>query len=332
MSKLRVGIVGLGGMGRTHFSCYQANPDAEVVALCDLDEDKRTGKWGEVGLNIGTIGGARADIGQMRSYADYRDLVRDPEIDIVDVCTPTPVHTPVVIAALEAGKDVMTEKPIGYSVEDAREMVEAAQKSGRKLMVGHCLRFWPQYVKAHEILASADSGTPVYASFHRSGGTPMWSSRDWLRNPDESGGAVLDMHIHDVDTALWWFGKPSRIDAHGLRWNGLPTVVDASWVYDGGPLVFLHGSWDPNGGPFRYAFQIRTDKITLSCDSNVESAALFLTTGNETHKVEVDDASAYQLEIDDFVACVKADKPLTRVTPQDALAALEAVWTELKQM
>ena len=325
---INVGIIGLGGMGRTHFSCYKNNPDANIVAICDVDNAKLSG-GGDVELNIGATGAL--DLSGIQTYNDARELLSNPNVQLVDICLPTHLHAEFAIAALRAGKHVLCEKPIALTAEEAAQMQAAQQESGQQLMIGHCLRYWPQYLKAHEIIQSGEYGKPLYARFHRSSATPTWSWDKWLQDGARSGGAVLDMHIHDADTALWWFGTPESIHADGHIIDGLPMSVDATWRYESGLVAYLHGSWDDNGGPFRMAYKVVLEKATIAWDSSVSEAVQLYASG-ETREIETPGTMAYQAEINDFVSCVKEGRPMTRVTPEGSRQSLECVLEELRQI
>jgi predicted dehydrogenase len=328
---VNVGIIGIGGMGRTHFQCYRNNPDAHIVALSDVDPRKLAGDWSGTGINIDAAAPPRVDLSGIKTYQQAHDLIADPEVELVSICLPTPMHAPLSMAALRAGKHVLCEKPMAMNGDECQAMADAAQESGRQLMIGHCLRFWPQYVKAHEIIQSGAYGRPLYARFHRAGATPLWGWNNWLTKGEMSGGAVLDMHIHDVDTALWWFGTPASIDADGLLWNGMPAKVDAVWRYDAGPVVYLHGGWDNNGGPFRMAFSVTMDKGTVAWDSSA-GTPVQVYSNLETTSIDVPGDSAYQNEINAFIACLEAGRPMQLVTPASSRASVEAVVEELRQI
>jgi len=333
---VNVGLIGIGGMGRMHFNCYNNNPGAKIVALCDVNEAKLQGDWSSIGMNIGDEESGQVDLSGIATYGDYHELIADPNVQLVDICLPTPQHAEATIAALQAGKDVFCEKPMAFTDAECAEMEKALEASGRQLLIGHCLRYWPHYVKAKEIMDSGDYGRVLTARFHRSGGTPWWSWENWLATGSRSGGAVLDMHIHDVDTALWWFGEPQNIVADGLVIDGMPASVETIWRYDDGPLVQLYGSWDNNGGPFQYGFKIVMEKATLVHDpaTGIEQLQLLQggKDGDRSETIEVADTLAYQNEIDDYVACLNEGRKLERVTPQASRRAVATVWEELRQI
>ena len=329
MKKARIGLIGLGAMGRVHFDCWRKSAVAELAAVSARSPKMLAGDWAGKEFNIGDQAASHVDLSGIATYLRAEDLLADPNVDAVDICMPTPLHGPLALAALRAGKHVFCEKPMSLSLGVCAEMERTARECGRHLVVGHCLRYWPQYVKAHELLTSGEFGRAQYASFHRSSAAPMWSAGDWLMKGAESGG-VLDMHIHDVDVALWWFGRPQAISVSGLAPGGLPMLIDAAWRYDGGPRVHLHGAWDRHGGAFRHAFRLVMEKGTLVHDIAVDANALTLVRDGKSELVPVAEASGYQDELDDFAAGISAGRAPTRMTPADSRLAVEIGLEELR--
>ena len=329
MKKARIGLIGLGAMGRVHYDCWRKSAVAELVAVSDRNPKMLAGDWAGKDFNIGEQAAAHVDLSGVATHLRAEDLIADPSVDAVDICMPTPLHGPLALAALRAGKHVFCEKPMSLSLAVCAEMERTARECGRHLMVGHCLRYWPQYVKAHELLTGGTLGRALYASFHRSSAAPMWSTDDWYMKGAESGG-VLDMHIHDVDVALWWFGRPQSIAVSGLAPGGLPMLIDAAWRYDGGPSVHLHGAWDRNGGAFRHAFRLVMEKGTLVHDLAVDAHALTLLRDGKAEPVPVAATSGYQDELDDFAACINAGRAPRRITPADSRMAVEVGLEELR--
>jgi predicted dehydrogenase len=328
---VNVGIIGIGGMGRMHFNCYKNNPNARIVAICDIDEKKRAGDWSSIGLNIDTSKSEAVDLSGIKTYTNAEELIADADVQLVDICLPTPLHAEAAIAALKASKDVLCEKPMALTLDQCAQVEAVYEQTGRKLLIGHCLRYWPQYVKAGEVISGGEYGKPLYARFHRSGDTPIWSWDNWLADGGRSGGAVLDMHIHDVDTALWWFGRPDKIQADGVIIDGLPVRVDATWRYNDGPLVYIHGGWDNNGGPFRMSFEVVLENATVAWDSS-KGDKVELRRREGTEEIEVADTLAYQAEIDDMVAAVSEGRDITRVTPASSRVSVEVALEELRQI
>jgi len=332
MKKAKIGLIGLGAMGRVHFDCWRKSAYGELVSVSDRNPKMLRGDWAGKQFNIGDQAAEHVDLSDVATHLRAEDLIADPSVEAVDICMPTPLHGPLALAAMRAGKHVFCEKPMSLSVEICTEMERVARETGRHLMVGHCLRYWPQYVKAHELLTSGEFGRPLYASFHRSSAAPTWSTDDWYMKGAESGG-VLDMHIHDIDVALWWFGRPQAITATGVAPGGLPMIIDAVWQYEGGPSVLLHGGWDRNGGAFRHAFRLVMEKATLVHDLALDPVALHLLREGKIETVaHLDETPAYQAELDDFAASVNAGKATHRLTPGDSRMAVEVGLEELRQL
>lgn len=323
---IRVGLAGLGFMGQMHLGCYRANPLARVVAVADNDTAKLSGQSAIAG-NI--AGNEPLDLTGLQTTSRLQDLIENPELDLLDFCLPTSLHAAATIAALEAGKHVLCEKPMAFTVEECDQIIAAQEKSGRFLLIGHCLRFWPQYVKAGEILGSGELGKPVYANFHRSSGAPIWS--DWLMNGAQSGGVLLDMHVHDIDTALWWFGTPQTVAATGLIGDGLPLKADATWTYENGPLVQIHGGWDRNTAPFRMAFEVLCEGGTLCWDSS-RGEAMEIRRGKDVKNLDFHGTMGYAPEINYFLDCIAQNQTPTRATPRSSREAVQIAREELRQI
>lgn len=327
---IRVGIIGLGAMGRLHFQSWNRCPDAQLVAISARDPRIRAGDWGGKEFNLGDQSAERVDLSGITAYERAEDLIADPNVDAVDICTSTPQHAPLAIAALRAGKHVLCEKPMALSLAECDAMQAAAEASGKVLMIAHCLRFWPHYLKTESIIRSGEYGKPLYARLERTGAAPKWSSGGWLMKAGESGG-VLDMHIHDVDVALWWFGRPASIQASGAAPGGLPMIIDAQWNYADDLSVHLHSAWDPNGGNFRHAFRVVLERATIVHDLARDAEALELWVDGEMQRVEIGDGSvAYQAEINAFAKGAVEGRAPEQCPPADSRATVELGLRELE--
>ena len=318
-------------MGRVHFDCWRQSKVATLTAISDRSPRKLAGEWGSNQFNLGDQAAGTVDLAGIATYQRAEELFADPNVDIVDICMPTLMHAPLAIAALRAGKHVFCEKPMALHIAECVAMEEASLEAGRQLMIGHCLRYWPHYVRAKEILESGEHGPAIYAKFFRTGALPLWSSGGWLMNAKESGG-VLDMHIHDVDVALWWFGRPKTVLAMGHEENGLPLIVDAHWSYDDGLNAHLHSAWDRNGGTFRHGFELVMEKATLSYDLAGDPNSLILIREGAAKPLPMKlKPTAYQAELDDFAKCVAEGREMTRITPEESRAAVEVGLEEMSQ-
>jgi len=147
----------------------------------------------------------------------------------------------------------------------------------------------------------------------------------------ESGG-VMDLHIHDIDVALWWFGRPRSIVVAGRIRDHLPLILDGLWTYENGLSAHLHGAWDPNGGLFQHTFRLVLERATLLYDLLAAPDSLRILHNGKTMDVPMDKANVHQAELDDFAASINAGRPVQRVTPAESRLAVEVGQEELDQL
>lgn len=191
---LKVGIVGLGGMGTVHYSNYKHIDGAEVVAVCDPSITMEKAK--EIGVAV---------------YHNISEMIQKESLDIVDVCTPTFLHKQCVIEALNNKVHVICEKPIALSKSDATEMLELAKKQGVKLFIGQVLQYARETIILKDIIRSNKYGKVLDAQFLRLSARPRWITNGWLFDRDKSGLLPFDLHIHDLDLIVSVFGKPEDV-------------------------------------------------------------------------------------------------------------------------
>ncbi len=141
---LKIGIAGLGFMGKMHYGVYSANPKAKVVAISDSDPKKLKGDWSAIAGNIGDASSKKVNLKGIRVYDRTEDLIRDPGVDVVDITLPTYLHAKYAGMALKLGKNVLCEKPMAMNPAECSRMLAAASSSEGVLMIGHCIRFWPE--------------------------------------------------------------------------------------------------------------------------------------------------------------------------------------------
>ena len=330
---LRVGIAGLGLMGQMHMGNLVRDPRVRVTAVATKDRDLLDGGMEKLRSNIDAFRSGDIEMGDIPILDDAEPLCDLPDLDAVYVTTPSDLHAQFAIRALRAGKHVFCEKPMALSAGDCRAMLDAARDSGFRLMIGHCLRFWPHYSVARRIVKSGEHGRVLAATFARNSGMPAWgTARNWFAEPARSGGVVVDMHVHDVDFALWLFGKPERIAAAGAYVDDSPTLVHATWHYPGGPAVLFESAWEPVPTlPFQYGFKITMEKATLVLDSRV-GTNLLLARLDRCEPVELEAADCYALETKYFVDRLLDGAPFAECPAEDSLLTLETAAEELRQV
>ncbi|KPJ63044.1 MAG: hypothetical protein AMS15_01960 [Planctomycetes bacterium DG_23] len=325
-----VGVVGIGFMGNMHFNIYQANQKARVVAIADLNEKRLKGDWSDIAGNIGDAATAKVDLSGIATYKDASDLIASDDVELVDICLPTYLHKKYVVKALEAGKNVLCEKPISLSLDDAQEMVEASEKAEGKFMVAHCVRFWPEYALVKEMVAEGRYGRVLSATFRRLSAAPTWSGENWLMDAQKSGSALYDLHCHDVDYINYLLGRPQAVSAAGVSHitSGIDHVV-ANYFFEDDKQVTAEGGWlFPPGFPFAMSFTIVCEEATLDYHSGREKTlSVYLPDGSVSHP-EVPAGDGYINEIDYFLECIEEDRKPEVITAKKALEALEIIVAE----
>ena len=329
---IRVGIVGLGMMGTTHFKGYRDIPQAEVVAVCDVSGKKLSGDWSEAAGNIDTGAAAMQDLSALKTYGDFGQFVADADIDLVDVCVPTFQHAEMTIQALEAGKHVFCEKPMARTSDLARQMVEAAEAGDRLLAVGHVLRFWPEYLVLKQMIDSRAYGAVKSATFTRLSPRPLWSWEGWLQDPARSGAVALDLHIHDADTVQWFFGRPPTVMAAAtFEGNAISHIVARYDYGQDSPLIVAEGGWDyPQTFPFRMAASIVFEKAAVEFSTlNSPTLAVYEDGAAEVVHPDVPAHDGYTEELRYFVECVASGAKPERIDPADAVCAVAIIEAEV---
>ncbi|MBX3442765.1 MAG: Gfo/Idh/MocA family oxidoreductase [Planctomyces sp.] len=227
---VRIGIIGIGFMGMTHFEGARQLNGGHVGAIATRDPRKLAGDWSGIQGNFGPRGSSQTDLTGVAGYRDYHDLLADSEIDLVDVCLPTDQHERVVLEALDAGKHVLVEKPIAIDVDAGQRMVDAATRAGRLLMVGQVLPFFPEFKWAADVIRTGMYGRLLAASFRRIIAPPVWSSD--MSDFRKLGGWGIDLHIHDNHYIGLVCGVPKAVFSRGILKDGLVNHVCTQYLYD----------------------------------------------------------------------------------------------------
>lgn len=304
---IRVGLIGAGFVGRNHFNQYEKLADrARVVALCDADADRCAGDWSKVGGNLADAQGTKRNLGTIKPYSDWQALLANPGIDMVDICTPTFLHRDIAVAALEAGKHVLCEKPMALSVQQCDEMIAAARPPCR-FMIAQCIRFWPEYVWLKQVMDAGTYGPLRTLLLRRQADVPTYSLDNWINNPELSGGAILDLHVHDVDYAIYLLGKPRSVFAQGYkRTGGGIDRVHAAWQYGRDLVVQIEGAWDLHSGfTFNMGFTAVFEQASVAWDSKSGVPLTVYTRGQEPKTPTMPTHDGYYGEIEHFLTCIE---------------------------
>lgn len=250
---LRVGVLGAGFAGAMHARSALRIDGVRVVAVAALPLDQGAALARECGARL----------------VSAEDICAADDIDLVVVATPTHLHAQYAIAAARSGKHVFCEKPLARTLADGNAMVRACDEAGVALAVGHVVRYFREYQRAKQLLDDGTLGRPAIATLVR-GNFAVGSAREWYLDAAKSGGVVLDLMLHDLDTVRWWFGEPARVYARRFAGSGGLEYALATIRYDDRPIVQVEASWAEHAG-FRTGYELRGDRGMLVHDSRAAS-------------------------------------------------------------
>ena len=329
--KVNVAVVGLGFMGVTHIKTYQQIKSAKIVAVCDSVRLPVNGVLPGVTGNI--TGSGAIDLGrQVKVYRALAEVLADPEVELVDLCVPTVLHPEQAIAALKAGKHVLCEKPLALTSAQARKIVQAAQSASGFFMPAMCMRFWPGWCCLKQVLAEKRYGKVLAARFRRMSPMPGWSKATYSSGK-LSGGALLDMHIHDTDFVQFLFGRPASVFSDGVTrpGNSIDHVV-TQYNFPGGPVVHAEGGWLLFGN-FNMSYTVLCERATLDYDSARGAEALQVTEpGKKPRVVKSGGGDGYIGEMRYMLEAIQTGKAPKVVTAQDGLSAVQICEAEAKSV
>jgi len=328
---VKVGVIGIGFMGFTHYQIHKSNPNVKIVAIADYRKDRLSGDWGSIGGNIGGKNRGKEDLTGIKTYNDPMDLIADPDVEMVDICMPTDLHAKFAIAAIKAGKHVFLEKPMARTVKEGEDIVKAVARMKKFFMVGHCIRFWPEYQMTYDMVKSGKYGKLREVFLRRVANPPRYADQNWFMNYARSGGGILDLHIHDVDFALYLCGKPKKVWAWGTKGpSGGIDAVHSGYEYPGNLHVNIIGGWAyHNPFPFNMEFCIRTEKATFLYDmGSGKPLTIYTDTGKEIIP-KLPAGTGWSRELEYFVDCILKNKKPDVITAKSSLESLKLVETEL---
>jgi predicted dehydrogenase len=311
-------------MGMIHYLAARKLNGARVEAICSRDEKKLAGDWRSIQGNFGPRG-EQMDLAGLRKYRELKDLLADPNVDLIDVCNPTHLHPATAIKALEAGKHVIVEKAIALEAKDADAMVAAAKKAKRLLMVAHVLPFFPEFAFAADAIRSGRHGKLVGGHFKRVISKPDWSAE--IGDASKTGGPAIDLHIHDTHFIGLVAGVPSHVFSTGIVSGGAVDYLTTSYLYGaGGPAITCSsGAVAMKGRPFVHGYEIYLEQATLVYESGTCPLTV-LTADSKSEQPKLaggDDATtAFTLELQVAVDGVRAGKEPDLLSGQLARDAL----------
>lgn len=335
---INVAVLGLGFMGTTHLRAYQAAAGAgypcRLVVVCDPVESRRKGLPDGVGGNLVAVGEVKDrlfDPEKVKGYADANELFADPNVHLISICTQTPTHVDLATRALQSGKHVLLEKPVALTSADVARVAEAAEASGKICMPAMCMRFWPAWSWLKQKIDSREFGECRSLSLQRIGGLPAWSHEFYL-NPARSGGAIIDLHIHDADFVRYCFGDPSRVTSAGYRTGEAINRVTTTYDYPHGPkLVTAEGGWLSPGVAFRMRYVAEFENATADFDI-ARSPQLLLAKDGKSEPVDLDPLNGYDHEVRHLLEFLRDGRSGLIASIRDAVATARLLEAEIESV
>ena len=313
-------LVGLGGMGVCHYNNYQKIEGASVAACVGKTESDRKSAlaWG------------------VPLYDSIAEACAKEEIDVIDVCTPTFLHKPLVMEALAQKKHTICEKPIALSLKDAKEMYDAAEENGVQLYVAQVLQFTREVEVLREVVRGGCYGKPLDGCFERLTACPKWTQGGWLFDKEKSGLLPFDLHIHDLDLIVSMFGKPDDVIFTECAGEGKAYSEQYRFLYvwHNGMNVCAEAAWFNAAIPFTARWRVYFERGMLICDaSGVTGYAADgeVTKFDTTEDVVVDcginlgTTGWFYRELTHLLDCAKKGEPSPLVPKQQILDVLEII-------
>ncbi len=309
MDRLRIGVIGAGFIANILTrSLLRLGDYASIEAVFSRD------------IESARLFAKRFGIANL--YSDWREIARSKSIDAVIVATPTYTHKEISVESARNGKHVFLEKPIALSIRDASEIIREAEKNRVKLFVGHCLRYWPEYLRVREAVSRGEIGEPRIARAYRLSSFP---DRLWFRYMDYSGGVVVDLAIHDIDYLRWVLGPVKRVFGVGGRYTRytVDSIDHAMYIleFESGAIAYGEASWAmPPTYPFTTYLEVAGTKGLLTVDnrSTVTVAEYY---ENISHTYSPYNQDAYYNELKAFLRWILYDEPVN-ISPEEALESL----------
>lgn len=306
MNQRRVGIIGTGFMGGVHAEAWQGT-NASLVAILERSTESKIGDMGRYGATV---------------YTDLQEFL--DAVDVVDICVPTYLHAHFALAAAEAGKPAICEKPLTLTGEESLEVVEAFSSRGLLLQVAHVLRFSPEYSAARDAVLAGKIGDLAALRLHRLSFAPKRGRYSWFNDEAKSGGIVFDLMIHDLDYALWLAGDVTSVYAKSAA--GGPGHAIAILQHANGVISHIEGSWSEPQPVFRTKSELAgsTGVISFSSDASSPLTLRLHETGPEATTGGGDDGvgdNPFELELQHFLDLLDGEvEPV--ITAFDGLQAV----------
>ncbi|MBQ9860204.1 MAG: Gfo/Idh/MocA family oxidoreductase [Clostridia bacterium] len=293
---IKAAIIGFGGIAQAaHLPPYielEKQGKAKLVAVCDIDPKRFEAK---MSINLGDAQDTLPE--SVHRYTDWHEMLKNEDVDMVDVCLPTFLHAETAIELLNSGYHVLSEKPMSLCYEDCLRMCEAAKTNDKKLMIGQCIRFNGNYNFIKEAVEDGRFGKLKTGTFRRLSSPPIWGWDNWFMDYERSHGCMWDLHIHDLDFVQHMLGLPQAVSCTTQDVYSGRDICHSKLHY-GDFAISVVGDWSLEGMPFVADFVVSFEKATLELR---DGKLLVHPRDGETYSPDVDTTDFYFKEIDFFV-------------------------------
>jgi len=310
MNEPRIGIIGLGFMGRTHLASYRA-AGVRVDAVLDPTGGTTTGG------NLGT-GAEAIDLSGIQVFRDADAFFAKAALDAVSVCTPTDTHVTIAERALARGWHALVEKPVALASAEIHRLEAVATRSGKVCMPAMVMRFWPGWAWLRDRIHDQQFGPLKTLTLERLGSRPKWNP-EFYADLTRSGGAMVDLHIHDADFVYWCFGKPDSLVTTGSA-EQVTTIYRVGGVGgSGAPGVVASGGWAQQASfGFRMRYLANFERATVEFDLARGEHPVTISDADGTRPLNVGTMSGYEAEVRHFLEVI-AGREAPRATLGDAV-------------
>lgn len=322
-----MGIVGAGFMAHTHAKAYGLIPGSKVVGVADIEHDRADSLAGEIGC---------------RAYYSLEQLLKEADVDAVDLTLPTYLHSQAAVPAAESGKHVICEKPMALTLKQADDMIRAAKRNHVELMIAHVIRFWPEWAYLAEKVKEKEFGRIKALRCLRLSSEPQWGWKRWTLDVSKAGGATIDLHIHDTDFITHLLGRPKAVMS-----TGWIDHIQTSYDYDKKAVALAIGGWFPlQGFPFLMSYECFLEDATLTYYSDRKPALTVFQRSRDPYNPDLESTGAesgvatgniselggYYQELRYFIDCLERGAKPDRIRPEEARQSLEICLAEVKSM
>lgn len=294
---VNVAIVGAGFIAKVHAEAYKKISNAKIVSISDASEEK---------------GSLFANQYGCKYYLNFEEMIGNEEIDVVDICLPTFLHKEYIEKSFLYDKDVFCEKPVTLNLNMLDEIIDASNRSGRNLFVGQVLRFWEEYIEAKRMYDNNEFGEINYIFANRLSEHPKWNG--WYKFSENSGGGLLDLHLHDIDFLCWTFGDVKSVYSVGKKnkyncWNHVNTILK----FNNGMVANVSGVIEMKEGyPFTMSLIIdgenKTYKYVMEAGANLDDTkdgTRYSVLYPDKKLIDHGKKDAYEVELRHFIDCIE---------------------------